>query len=93
MFKSNVCHKEHFRKWVSSYLEVKNECSEHFRMFFFDFYIFLNDEVKIIFWKSKAKSWKLFKSNFFMGKINVLSAVKLQFKTALIMKMFIESIY
>ena len=60
-FAGKVAQKKHFRKWFSSYTEVKNECPEHLKMAFF---IFQNcsDKVQTVFWGSKVKRSKMFEA-------------------------------
>ena len=60
-----VGHGKLFEKRFRSHLNIKNECSEHLERKSSRFFLrFLSDEVKTIFWGSKAKHQKLFKSKF-----------------------------
>ena len=45
-----------------------NECSECLKIVFFTFLEFLSYGVESVFWESKAKPWKLFKSKVYHGK-------------------------
>ena len=73
LFKFKVSHKNFFRKWFWSDLEIKNECFEHlkmaiFRVFFF-FFEWMNEEVETIIWENEAKHQKVFKLKFSHSKL------------------------
>ena len=65
VFKSRFGHMMLLRNWLWSYLELKNECSERFKMAFFSFLEVLIDEVETTSWESEAKCHKLFKLTLF----------------------------
>ena len=46
VFKSRFGHMMLLRNWLWSYLELKNECSERFKMAFFSFFEVLIDEME-----------------------------------------------
>ena len=64
LFKLKFSHQKFLRKWFRSYLELKNKCSECFKMAFFSFLQVLIDEEETTYWKSKAMSQKIFKIKF-----------------------------
>ena len=64
LFKLKFSHQKFLRKWFRSYLELKNKCSECFKMAFFSFLQVLIDEEETTYWKSKAMSQKVFKIKF-----------------------------
>ena len=53
LFKLKFSHQKFLRKWFRSYLELKNKCSECFKMAFFSFLQVLIDEEETAYWKSK----------------------------------------
>ena len=69
IFKSKFGHRKLLRKWFWSYLDLKNECSEHLKWSFFSFLQIFEWWGQIIFQESKAKLSKLFKSKFGHSKV------------------------
>ena len=51
LFKSKVCHENHFRKWFWINFEVKSYCSVRLKIKFFIF-------LQIFEWQSRAVSWE-----------------------------------
>ena len=66
LFKFKVVHRKYFRKLFWSYLEVKTECFEplKWKCQFWDFCKQLSGKVETVFWESKTRHSKLFKSKF-----------------------------
>ena len=62
-FTFKIGHRNLFRKWFWSDLEIKNECSGHLEREILVFCKFLSDEVETVFWDSKAKWRKLLNQN------------------------------
>ena len=69
LFKSKFGDTKLLRKWFQRYLQLKSKCSERFKRALFSCLQILSDVVEIIFWESKAKRSKLFKSKFGHTKV------------------------
>ena len=69
LFKSKFGHRKLLRKWFQRYFQLKTECSERLKRALFSCFQILSDEVETIFWESKAKPIKLFKSKFGHNKL------------------------